>query len=141
MERSVRTSVHENRQKTNAKILQIPTSLIGRLRKTIPPESIRLAFTALSAPHDAPPWDIGLFGSKQSSPGDVAVSNTSTTCLPWDFLRRKRNQMAGKREGRAGSLQKHPFSPARTDGRIHYSPCQIAHATKIQMLFPTIPTG
>lgn len=48
---------------------------------------------------------------------------------------------AGKREGRAGSLQKHPFSPARTKWRIHYSPYQIAHATRIRALSPEISTG
>jgi len=54
MERSVRTSVHENRQKPNAKILQIPTSLIGRLRKTIPPESIRLRLPRCRPPTTPP---------------------------------------------------------------------------------------
>jgi hypothetical protein len=56
-------------------------------------------------------------------------------------LRKQRTQKAGKRKGRAGSLQKHPFSPARTKGRIHYPPFQTAHATKSAMLILAIFAG
>lgn len=83
MERSVRTSVHEIETKPNAKkFSDIPTGQIGRLRNDDSSRIEPQAKTALSAPHDVPPWDIGFCGSRQARLGVATVVFTSTTPAP-----------------------------------------------------------
>jgi hypothetical protein len=80
--------VHEIETKPNAKIIaDIPTGQIGRLRIDNSSRIEPQAMTALSAPLDAPPWDIG-FCSRQARLGVATVIFTSTTPAPSTLAKR-----------------------------------------------------
>jgi hypothetical protein len=78
---NVRSHVRaRNKAKTKCQIFaDIPTGQTGRMRNDNSSRIEPQAMTALSAPHDAPPWDIGLCGSRQARLGVATVVFTSTT--------------------------------------------------------------
>jgi hypothetical protein len=147
MERSDRTSLHENRQAKCQLYCRLRPVGLGARGKTIPPESIRSRLLPCRPPRcpSGHPTFPAAGIATQATPRFSHLerrNHLAASCRrPVASCRKIVIERPTSSQGRVGSLQKHPFSPARTNGRIHYSPCQTTHATRIRLLLPQIPTG